>query len=500
MTFASNVVGPQSLVRSGPLIIPAGSLTAGSSPNVFGFTVSFNEPYFYSGGNLLVELRHTGSDAGIQTVDALSTTTTGYLTDFAACWSPVSNGLSGGPVNFAIIEFESSLGAATGRCCRPDGSCVVTTATHCATIGGAYGGDGTDCSPNPCPQPPTGACCFVTTCSVLTQAQCLAGGGTYQGDSSACSSCPAVVSTNCNISTGPMTLSGVAAAAGTVWSECAKDKAEPGLANTVAGFTGTGGFRLADDFVVPPGGMHLAYVKVYAYHSSATPTLATGANLRILNGSPAGTPTVVFGDQTTNRMAHAAFTNIYRIFPTTVGVGSGSPCVNGAGTAPGTTRRLQEIYITVNQFLPAGTYWLDYSFTHASTLFVPPATRADAVGRACNPNNSNALQRSSAGVWGPLVDSGQGCLNGAVVNTANPANVQQDTYFELVGTLPGSGCYANCDGSTGSPLLTPNDFQCFLNKFAANDTYANCDGSTGSPLLTPNDFQCFLNKFAAGCT
>ncbi|MBX3378185.1 MAG: hypothetical protein KF678_14415 [Phycisphaeraceae bacterium] len=30
--------------------------------------------------------------------------------------------------------------------------------------------------------------------------------------------------------------------------------------------------------------------------------------------------------------------------------------------------------------------------------------------------------------------------------------------------------------------------------------YANCDGSTGTPLLTSNDFQCFLNKFAAGCT
>ncbi len=29
--------------------------------------------------------------------------------------------------------------------------------------------------------------------------------------------------------------------------------------------------------------------------------------------------------------------------------------------------------------------------------------------------------------------------------------------------------------------------------------YANCDGSTIPPILTPNDFQCFLNAFAAGC-
>jgi hypothetical protein len=30
--------------------------------------------------------------------------------------------------------------------------------------------------------------------------------------------------------------------------------------------------------------------------------------------------------------------------------------------------------------------------------------------------------------------------------------------------------------------------------------YANCDGSTSAPVLNANDFNCFLNKFAAGCT
>ena len=60
-------------------------------------------------------------------------------------------------------------------------------------------------------------------------------------------------------------------------------------------------------------------------------------------------------------------------------------------------------------------------------------------------------------------------------------------------------CYANCDGSSGAPVLTANDFQCFLNAYAAGLGYANCDGSTGTPTLTANDFQCFLNKYAAGC-
>ena len=60
-------------------------------------------------------------------------------------------------------------------------------------------------------------------------------------------------------------------------------------------------------------------------------------------------------------------------------------------------------------------------------------------------------------------------------------------------------CYANCDLSTGNPALTANDFQCFINSYAAGTSYANCDGSTGNPRLTANDFQCFINAFAAGC-
>ncbi len=75
----------------------------------------------------------------------------------------------------------------------------------------------------------------------------------------------------------------------------------------------------------------------------------------------------------------------------------------------------------------------------------------------------------------------------------------------MVGSLTyttggGGGCYANCDQSTAAPVLTANDFQCFLNQFAAGDSGANCDGSTSSPTLTANDFQCFLNTYAAGCS
>ncbi len=60
-------------------------------------------------------------------------------------------------------------------------------------------------------------------------------------------------------------------------------------------------------------------------------------------------------------------------------------------------------------------------------------------------------------------------------------------------------CYANCDGSTDTPVLTASDFTCFLSKFRAGDASANCDGSTSTPVLTASDFTCFLSAFRAGC-
>ena len=67
------------------------------------------------------------------------------------------------------------------------------------------------------------------------------------------------------------------------------------------------------------------------------------------------------------------------------------------------------------------------------------------------------------------------------------------------GYAPCGACYANCDGSTGAPVLNVNDFVCFQNRFAAGDPYANCDGSTTTPVLNVNDFVCFQARFAAGC-
>ncbi len=75
---------------------------------------------------------------------------------------------------------------------------------------------------------------------------------------------------------------------------------------------------------------------------------------------------------------------------------------------------------------------------------------------------------------------------------------QTSWYLASLSACP-TVCYANCDASTTPPVLNVNDFQCFLNRFAAGDPGANCDMSTAAPVLNVNDFTCFLNQYAAGC-
>lgn len=81
----------------------------------------------------------------------------------------------------------------TGACCYPDGTCVVAVQHLCD---GEWLGPGTDCDPNPCPQPPPrGACCFVDgTCVVLTEGECAVQQGDWLGPDTDCdpNPCPIV--------------------------------------------------------------------------------------------------------------------------------------------------------------------------------------------------------------------------------------------------------------------------------------------------------------------
>ncbi|WP_083862138.1 T9SS type A sorting domain-containing protein [Flavobacterium sp. B17] len=118
LNFAANVVGTQTQVRSGSLSIPAGSVSNNGS---FTFNINFNTPYLYTGTNLVIEVRHTGSNGTTTSIDAAGTGTSGYGTLFTACWSASTSVLQG---NFSYVKISS--GSVLGvKSVEIDGSTTV---------------------------------------------------------------------------------------------------------------------------------------------------------------------------------------------------------------------------------------------------------------------------------------------------------------------------------------------------------------------------------------
>ncbi len=107
-------------------------------------------------------------------------------------WTCIENADMNGDLSYDGLDIQPFVVALltppqTGACCFTNGSCTVDTEAACTGSGGAYEGDGTDCDPNPCPQP-QGACCVPDgSCSITTEAAC---SGLYQGDGTTCSPNP----------------------------------------------------------------------------------------------------------------------------------------------------------------------------------------------------------------------------------------------------------------------------------------------------------------------
>lgn len=104
LNFAANVVGTQTQVRSGSLQIPAGALTVGSNPNNFSFKINFTSAWQYNGGNLLIEVRHSGTGISSRSVQAASTSSAGYGTLYSALWQSTGDVLQG---NFTQVEITA---------------------------------------------------------------------------------------------------------------------------------------------------------------------------------------------------------------------------------------------------------------------------------------------------------------------------------------------------------------------------------------------------------
>ena len=174
----------------------------------------------------------------------------------------------------------------------------------------------------------------------------------------------------------------------------------------------TAGMRVADDFTVTGGGWFISTITFFGYQTgSSTTSTFTALNLRIWDGPPdQATSSVVWGDTTTNRLAGSVWSNIYRVLDTAM---------------TNTDRPIMALEATVNTFLPAGTYWLDWQAdgTLASGPWVAPIS---IVGQT---TTGNAMQYTTADGWFALEDGGTATPQGlpfiieGLADCSNPADV-----------------------------------------------------------------------------
>ena len=245
---------------------------------------------------------------------------------------------------------------------------------------------------------------------------------------------------NGNLSTGANSQSGTAAPAGYTWSEVQNDAGNLTESNTTGGYAASvaAGLSVADDFTVPAGpNWTVTKFTFYSYQTGAAPTPSpfTTLRFRIYDGNPStGTPTIVFGDLTTNRLTASNDALMYRIFNTVA---------PAPGTATGTTRKIWTLEADVNISLAPGTYWIEWQTdnTGSTAHFAPPSTVAGVRTVA----GYNAQQHDlTANTWTALIDGG---------NPASAPDVAMDMPFRINYTT--SACTGTPDpGNTISSAST----------------------------------------------
>jgi len=316
------------------------------------------------------------------------------------------------------------------------------------------------------------------------------------------------------LSTGAtLKATGQSAPAGTTWSEVGYLTTTPETPGNSAGANVTNGlYRIADDFTVPAGqSWNVTGVDLYNYQTGSSPTSSplTGITLEILDGNPqTGTPNVVFGDTTTNRMANSAFSNMYRAFSSYGSVG-GHTCASAFAL----NRPIMRSRVNATVTLGPGTYWMTWSVTGSASFSGPwqPAIFPNPAGATFSTPGANALQQVG-GIYNNYGETGivPTCFQG-------PFSDPQDFPFQIIGTQA-SGC--DPDITTGAVpgqpgygvpngVLNNDDFFYFLAQFAAGNL-AVADVTTGAVpgqpgygvpngVINNDDFFYYLAIFAAGC-
>ncbi|MEX2217268.1 MAG: hypothetical protein WD749_00785 [Phycisphaerales bacterium] len=117
-TLASNVGPDATVVRSGPLTIPAQGFPGGAGAgqvNPFGHEIAFSTPFVYSGGPLVVTIRHSGHDQPTnRNLDGIATNNATY---FRTVQSLVATGAAATTGNSAVFNIVRFTVEAPGSAC-----------------------------------------------------------------------------------------------------------------------------------------------------------------------------------------------------------------------------------------------------------------------------------------------------------------------------------------------------------------------------------------------
>lgn len=208
---------------------------------------------------------------------------------------------------------------------------------------------------------------------------------------------------------------------------------------TVFGFTaGPANFRQADDFVVPCNEQWaIVGFRAFAYQTnSGIVSTLTSSNYRIWSGQP-GTPgaVVIHDFSATNQQTATAFTNIYRVTPTTL---------------TGNTRPIFSTTMAGNSIvLDPGTYWFDFQIAGSGALggpFSPPISGTGTVPPVGNGIQSQLI--STGFFWNGGNPSGTGV---AAVLTGLPFEIDYQTV-----TGPTCYTYTFSQPVAGGPITITN--------------------------------------------
>jgi hypothetical protein len=109
-TLASNFTGTPTLVNDGATTLSGfSSGNTGATPNAWGNVIAFQSGYVYTGGNLTIEVRHTGGDAvfpNLTFAEAVASTGTGYGTEYTSVTATGNLATTGALAAFTMVKLS----------------------------------------------------------------------------------------------------------------------------------------------------------------------------------------------------------------------------------------------------------------------------------------------------------------------------------------------------------------------------------------------------------